>query len=99
MTPTLPPPRLFHPRKLMLLALLPLALLFVDEGPTSQYALWGLLVTTAAGLVSQYLKDKREERRHKWEAEEREKVAQKLEENTELTKATLEAAKKPTTKE
>ena len=56
-------------------------------------------MTTAAGLVSQYLKDKREERRHKWEAEEREKVAQKLEENTELTKATLEAAKKPTTKE
>lgn len=55
------------------------------------------MVTTAAGLVSQYLKDKREERRHRWEAQDREDARQKLEENTELTKAALEAAKQPPT--
>ncbi len=95
--PTDPNPT-HRPNRLFLFALGFLFLLFVTDAPMNQFALWGLLITTAAGVVNHYLDNQRDVQRRRDEAEERERdrvrLAEKIDENTELTKATLEAAQK-----
>ncbi len=97
MTPLLYIPDHRRPNRIFLFALGFLFLLFVTDAPMNQFALWGLLITTAAGVVNHYLDNQRDAQRRKDEALERERdrqrIGQKIDENTELTKATLEATK------
>jgi hypothetical protein len=86
-----------------LLPILPLALLVADV-PSSNLALWGLLITTAAGLIRGFLDARRQAEQHAYDIRLRElqaadvksdlirhraETAAQIAENTELTRAAL----------
>ena len=64
-----------HGDAMSVAALFPLGLLFITDGPTSTVALYGVLATLAAGLIGRYLDNKKDDKRHAWELEERKAAA------------------------
>jgi hypothetical protein len=66
------------PQSIQLAALAPLGFLMVADGPTSGYALWGMLFTLIASLIGRYLDNRKEENRHNWEIEDRARQAEEI---------------------
>jgi L-lactate utilization protein LutB len=53
----------------------------VENGPTSEIALWGLLITTAGGLVGRWLDNRKELRHRKEDLEDRATRAREIRED------------------